>query len=98
MSGDIDRIQRDLRHFADRDAAGISPLYSHLADEAAADRDVAGLLTAADAQDAKPTLLLAAAHRLLQADPVHPLSRYYPSLGGTDGVDADTWPVFREFL
>src|SRR5699024_8004812 len=98
MSGDIDRIQGELRRFADREAAGISPLYSHLADEAAADRDVAALLTAADAHDAKPTLLLAVAHRLLQADPVHPLSRYYPSLGGTDGVDADTWPVFREFL
>src|SRR5699024_5621202 len=81
-----------------REAAGLSPFYAHLADEAAAGRDVAALLPAADAQDAKPTLLLAVAHRLLQADPVHPLSRYYPSLGGTGGVDADTWPVFREFL
>ncbi|MFF5990166.1 DUF2332 domain-containing protein [Prauserella flavalba] len=95
---DLDRIKRRLRRFAEQDAGGTSPLYEHLAAQAAEDDEIAGLLTAADPEDAQPTLLLAAAHRLVQADPIHPLSRYYPSLGGFDGVDSQTWPLFREFL
>ena len=91
-------IQARLRRFAELEAAEFSPLYAHLAENAADDEDVAGLLGAADTEDASPTLLLAAAHRLLQAEPIHPLSRYYPSLGGMDGVDAQTWPEFRAFL
>lgn len=98
MNSWVGVIQQELRRFADLEAAEFSPLYAHLAAGAAADPEVAGLLTAADRQEAKPTLLLAAAHRLLQAEPVHELSRYYPSLGGTDGVDAGTWPLFRDFL
>ncbi|MFC4004286.1 DUF2332 domain-containing protein [Prauserella oleivorans] len=96
---ELDVVKRRLRRFAEQEAAGISPLYSHLAAHAAEDDDIAGLLLAAPAvQDAHPTLLLAAAHRLVQADPIHPLSRYYPSLGGFDGVDGETWPLFRAFL
>ncbi|WP_019808490.1 DUF2332 domain-containing protein [Saccharomonospora halophila] len=91
-------LARRLRRFAAHEAAGLSPLYEHLAARAADDPDVAGLLSAASGDDAHPTLLLAAAHRLVQADPIHPVSRYYPSLGGLDGVDADTWPLFREFV
>lgn len=98
-AGDLDAAKERLRRFAEHEAAGISPLYSHLAGHAAADDDVAALLLAAGTGgDARPTLLLAAAHRLIQADPVHPLSRYYPSLGGMDGVDGATWPEFRTFL
>lgn len=95
---DLAECKRRLARFAEYDAAGASPLYEHLASQAAADDEIVGLLTRAPAADAQATLLLAAAHRLIQADPIHPLSRYYPSLGGTDGVDAGTWPLFREFL
>lgn len=98
MSDRVEMIKQRLADFAEFEAAGYSPLYAHLADRAAGDDDVAGLLTAAADADARPTLLLAAAHRLLQAEPIHPLSRYYPSLGGIDGVDSETWPLFREFL
>lgn len=98
MTIGLDEVKQRLRFFAEREAAGISPLYSHLAGHAAEDDDVAGLLCVAAAADAMPTLLLATAHRLLAADPIHPLSRYYPSLGGFDGPDAETWPLFREFL
>ena len=94
----LDEVKRRLRVFAADQAAGISPLYEHLAERAASDDDVAGLLTAAPDAQAQPALLLATAHRLVQADPIHPLSRYYPSLGGFDGVDDATWPTFREFL
>ncbi|NKQ57506.1 DUF2332 domain-containing protein [Amycolatopsis sp. K13G38] len=97
MAG-LDDVKRRLRVFAADQAAGVSPLYEHLAERAAEDDDVAGLLTAAPDDAADPALLLAAAHRLVQAEPVHPLFRYYPSLGGADGVDDGTWPTFREFL
>lgn len=96
---ELDAAKDRLRRFAEHEAAGISPLYSHLAGHAAEDDDVAALLLAAgNGSDARATLLLAAAHRLIQADPVHPLSRYYPSLGGMDGVDGATWPEFRTFV
>jgi hypothetical protein len=84
-SGAALRLAQDgLRRFAEREAAGASPLYEHLAARAAEDPEVAGLL--------------AAVHRVLHTEPWHPLTNYYPSLGGTYGVDAETWPLFREFV
>ncbi|MCP2168797.1 DUF2332 domain-containing protein [Goodfellowiella coeruleoviolacea] len=99
MGDDTDTapLLQKLRAFAD-EAAGASPLYEHLARHAAEDQEVAGLLAAAEPEFRVPTLLFAAAHRLIQAEPFHPLANYYPSLGGTYGVDGQTWPVFREFL
>ncbi|HEY3464481.1 MAG TPA: DUF2332 domain-containing protein [Amycolatopsis sp.] len=95
---DLDAIKGILRTFAEVEARGVSPLYEHLALQASADDDVAGLLTEARDGEVRGTLLMAVAHRLVQADPIHPLSRYYPSLGGFDGVDSETWPLFRSFL
>ncbi|GAB2866190.1 DUF2332 domain-containing protein [Lentzea nigeriaca] len=93
----LDLAQKRLREFAS-EAAGISPLYEHLASRAAEDPEVADLLTAASEDNATGELLLAAAHRLVQAEPFHQLSNYYPSLGGTYGADESTWPLFRDFL
>ena len=96
MTIGLAEAKRQLNEFAGS-AAGESPLYEHLAAKAAGDDAVAGLLGGAP-ESAGPALLFAVAHRLIQADPVHPLYRYYPTLGGSYGVDDDTWPVFREFL
>ncbi|HEX7302439.1 DUF2332 domain-containing protein [Lentzea sp.] len=93
----LDLAQQRLRAFAE-EASGVSPLYEHLASRAAEDPEVADLLTAAGEDDATGELLLAAAHRLVQAEPFHRLSNYYPSLGGTYGADENTWPLFRDFL
>jgi hypothetical protein len=94
----LDLAQQRLREFA-AEAAGISPLYEHLASRAAEDPEVADLLTAASPEsNASGELLLAAAHRLVQAEPFHQLSNYYPSLGGTYGADESTWPLFRDFV
>jgi hypothetical protein len=95
---DLELVRERLREFAEREAAGVSPLYEHLASKAADDPDVAGLLTAAPREFAYPELLLAAVHRVVQAEPFHRLSDYYPSLGGTHGVDSGTWPLVREFV
>ncbi|MTD55055.1 DUF2332 domain-containing protein [Amycolatopsis pithecellobii] len=94
----VDEVKQRLREFAAGQAAGVSPLYEHLAGKAAEDDDVAALLAGASDLSSGAELFLAAAHRLVQADPIHPLSRYYPSLSGFDGVDSQTWPVFREFV
>jgi hypothetical protein len=94
----LEEIRRRLRWFADQYAATISPLYSHLAGHAADDDEVAGLLLAADASVAQPSLLFAAAQRVLQAEPFHELTNYYPSLGGSYGPDSGTWPLFRSFV
>jgi hypothetical protein len=94
----LDLIRRSLSGFARTAAAGVSPLYAHLAEQAADDPEIAGLLTATTAEFATPTLLLAAVHRTLQSVPFHELANYYPSLGGSYGVDGATWPVFRSFV
>jgi hypothetical protein len=94
----LDEIRQRLRRFADVEAAGVSPLYEHLATRAADDDEVAGLLSAARPGFGHPTLLLAAAHRALHAEPFHELVNYYPSMGGTYGLDAGTWPLFRTFV
>ena len=55
----LDLAQQRLREFAE-EAAGISPLYEHLASRAAEDPEVADLLTAASEDNATGELLLAA--------------------------------------
>ncbi len=94
----LEEIRRRLRWFADDHAVAISPLYSHLAGHAADDDEVAGLLTATDTTSADATLLFAAVQRVLQSEPFHELTNYYPSLGGSYGPDGGTWPLFRTFV
>ncbi|MGH3451538.1 MAG: DUF2332 family protein, partial [Haloechinothrix sp.] len=67
--GTVAEIKQALGRFAE-EAAGSSPLYGHLAEHAAADDEVAALLTAAPEENAHPALLLAVAHRLIEADPI----------------------------
>jgi hypothetical protein len=95
MSAALEEIRDRLRRFAD-DAAETSPLYSHLAGHAAEDDEVAALLTGAP--DPDPELLLAAVQRVLQTEPFHELTNYYPALGGTYGPDNGLWPMFRTFV
>ncbi|HEU5469633.1 MAG TPA: DUF2332 domain-containing protein [Actinophytocola sp.] len=94
----VDLVQRRLRRFAEVDAVPVSPLYAHLAERSAEDPEIYQLLTAAPAEFAHATLLFAAVHRVLQANPIHELANYYPSLGGNYGVDGATWPLFRTFV
>lgn len=98
MPTTLDVVRRRLRLFAEHEAPGESPLYAHLAHRAAEDDEVAGLLTVAEPGQARATLLMAAAHRLVLAEPVCELAYYYPSVGGEYGVDEKTWPTFRAFV
>jgi hypothetical protein len=94
MSAALDDVQQQLRRFAG-DVRETSPLYSYLAEHASTDEDVARLLTVATEPD--PELLLAAVQRVLQTEPFHELTNYYPTLGGSYGPDAGLWPMFRTF-
>ena len=96
MDAAVDEIRRGLRRFA-ADVAESSPLYGLLAGEAAADDEVVALLTAAPPERADAELLLAAVQRVLQSEPFHELTNYYPALGGSYGPDGGTWPLFRAF-
>jgi hypothetical protein len=95
---ELELVQRRMRRFANVDSVPVSPLYHHLAEKSAEDGEICALLTAASEEFATPTLLLAAVHRALQANPFHELANYYPSLGGNYGVDGATWPLFRAFV
>ncbi|TDP93856.1 DUF2332 domain-containing protein [Labedaea rhizosphaerae] len=97
-SADLEHLRGRLLRFAEKEAAGISPLYEHLARHAAEDDDITGLLGAAQPGFGAPTLLFAAVHRALQMRPFHELANYYPSVGGSYGVDEGTWPAFRSFV
>jgi hypothetical protein len=98
VSTDLGVVRARLRRFADEEAASESPLYAHLAQSAADDDDVAGLLSVAPPHLARATLLLAAVHRLVIAEPVSELAHYYPTVGGEYGVDGSTWSTFRSFV
>lgn len=95
---ELDVVRKRLRWFAEREAPGESPLYAHLALAASEDDDVAGLLTVAPPEFARSTLLFAAVHRLVLAEPVSELAHYYPTVGGEYGVDGVVWPTFRSFV
>jgi hypothetical protein len=94
MNAALDVIRERLRRFG-TDVEKTSPLYSYLAVNAAADEDVARLLAVAAAPE--PELLLAAVQRVLQAEPFHELTNYYPTLGGSYGPDAGLWGMWRTF-
>jgi hypothetical protein len=95
---DLDVVRTRLRRFAEDEAAFESPLYTHLALAAAEDDEVAALLAVAEPHYARATLLFAAVHRLVIADPICDLAHYYPTVGGEYGVDGATWPTFRSFV
>lgn len=94
----LDTVRKRLMIFGAQEARTESPLYAHLAEAAAADDEVAGLLTVTEPANARATLLFAAAHRLVLAEPISHLADYYPSVGGECGVDRETWPTFRSFV
>lgn len=95
---ELDVVRKRLRLFAEEEAVTESPLYAHLAMAASDDDDVAGLLAVTRPEFARPTLLFAAVHRLVLAEPVSDLAHYYPTVGGEYGVDRVVWPTFRSFV
>ena len=76
-----------------------SPLYARLAEGIGGDADLKAL--AARAQKGQPpaNMILGAVHFLLLRGAEHPLSRFYPTVGGTGSVEADDlFPLFADFV
>ena len=88
---------RDVQQMC-RDFAASYPdlrLYRAICEGAAADDEVAGLLTAARPGQARPVLLLAALHELVLRRPDLPAARWYPSVTGDPVPEGDPWPDVR---
>lgn len=95
---EIQRLSGVFDYFGNTQAAARSPLYERLALGASQDPDVLSLLEPAAPAQRRPTLLLAAVHRLLLAGHAgEPLARFYPSVTEGPLPAEDPWPVFREF-
>jgi hypothetical protein len=80
------------------ESRGSSPLYAHLSAAIAVEPEVASVLTAARPTQRRPNLLFAAAHDLLLAGLEHPVSAYYPSVGGGSPPDEGTFAAFRDLV
>lgn len=96
MSGevDLDRIRDHFRFFA----ANLPdlPLYRRLSLGIAEDPEVASLLLAAEAGQARPVLLLAAAHLLVLEQPDVAVARWYGSVTASEELaSGDPYPAFR---
>lgn len=97
MSGEPD-LDRVLGHF-EFFAASVEalPLYSRLVRGIANDPEVAALLLDAQPGQARPVLLLAAAHFLVLSDPSVEVARWYGSVSAFDEFPSgDPYPAFRD--
>ena len=94
----VDDLAARFRRFAERECAGISPLYHALALETARDSELLELASKARAGQPQPNMLLAAVHALLlgrHGD--DPLAAFYPSLTAAARTPDEAFPVFRDF-
>jgi hypothetical protein len=102
-SADLAAIATRFRLFAEKEAAGYSPLYERLALAVADDDELLALASHAPPGQPYPNMLLAAVHYLLLRGARHPLRRLYPSLEPAGGVrepaagSEDPFPAFRDF-
>lgn len=94
-SGDLDRLRREFRFFAEM-CAGHSPLYAVLASRVAEDDAVLALATDRQRGQSGANLLFAAVQYLLLTGADHELASYYPSVGGDRPVN-DAYPAFADF-
>ncbi|HEY0819413.1 MAG TPA: DUF2332 domain-containing protein [Rhizobacter sp.] len=92
-----ERLAPQFRRFADVECPE-EPLYQALCRIAADDPSLLDPLAGARPEQQRPNLWLAAVHDLLLAGAEHPLSAYYPSLGGTRAPDGDLALHVRDFF
>jgi hypothetical protein len=93
---DADGAARYFSHFAEI-AKRESPLYSALSEAIAGDPDLLALTDEMLERQPPANVLLAAVHYLILRGAEHPLRDYYPTVGGTRGVDGGEFAVFADF-
>nr|MBA3367715.1 DUF2332 domain-containing protein [Geodermatophilaceae bacterium] len=78
------------------------PVYGRIASGVADDAAVRNLMLAAPLEQRQPVLLMAVVHHLLLGGADHPLSQWYPTVGGRADADAETdtdpYVDFRDFV
>ncbi len=90
-------LRERFRWFA-TEARERSELYHHLSATLADRPEVMEVLAAAHPNQQRPNLLFAAVHDVLLSGADDPLAEYYPSVGGTRPVGADTTERFAAFV
>lgn len=92
-----DLAQR-FHRFAERECAGISPLYAALARQVAGDAFLLDLASRAGPGQPPPNMLFAAVHfLLLRGDSGHPLAGFYASLTPEPASPHEAFPAFQDF-
>lgn len=87
-----------FQRFAERECAGLSPLYAALARATAEDDFLLALAARARPGQPPPNMLFAAVHALLLAgDRDHPLAAFYASLTAVPAAPEGAYPAFVDF-
>jgi hypothetical protein len=93
LPGDL--LRTSFEHFA-RMTCEQSPLYGFLSARVAETPEMLALASGGQKRQPPPNLLFGAVQFLLLKGATHPLTAYYPSLGGTAPAE-EAWPAFLDF-
>lgn len=100
MSVPPGRSREELAHtfqaFASAEAQHGSPLYALLAPRIAQDDALLDLAAQTRSGQPAPIMLFGAVHDLLLHGLLHPLAKYYPTLGGNQAADEHAFAAFRD--
>ena len=97
MNEELERLAKIMRHFADDELQGSSPLYERLARAAAEDPPLLEPLLAAPKSQRRATLYFAAIHDLVLRGDGGGLASFFPDVSRTPSRD-DPVPALRRFL
>lgn len=93
-----DTTEAARRKYGWERSKGFSPLYETLADIILAEPGMIGLLDEAPATQRTPSLLFAALHDRVMANPGDALARWFPSVTGQPVPTEDPGPALRAFF
>ena len=93
----VDLLARRFTRFAKTKCLGSSPLYYHLSQRIAGDRELLSLASHCRRDQPTPTLFLGAVHFLLLNGIRDPLARFYSTLTSSVLPPEEAYPHFRAF-
>src|SRR3981081_1660777 len=93
----VDLLARRFTRFAKTKCLGSSPLYYHLSQRIAGDREILSFASHCPTQQHTPTFFLGAVNFLLLNGIRDPLARFYPTLTPSALPPEEAYPDFRAF-
>ncbi|WP_281657708.1 DUF2332 domain-containing protein [Halobacillus sp. Cin3] len=84
--------------FADQECGGSSPLYQHLAQQIAEDKEILQLAEKAAEGQPVPNLLFGAVHYLLMVETEHSLHSFYPTFTSIPKPEEQAYSAFKDFV